>query len=134
MIVIDSSALVAIFLNEPERQAFEDIVAREDRCVMSAVNVHETICVLRTRLGAKAVEPFWRMLQDSQIEIFPFDEVQVRAAADAFDRYDKGVNSKSKLNLADCAAYALATTMNSRLLFKGRDFPETDVRAAFEGR
>src|SRR5579872_1428907 len=122
MIVIDSSALVAIFLNEPERQVFEDIVADEDRCVMSAVNVHETICVLRTRLGPKAVERFWQMLQDSQIEIFPFDEVQVRAAADAFDRYGKGVNSKSKLNLADCAAYALATTMNSRLLFKGRDF------------
>jgi ribonuclease VapC len=134
MIVVDSSALMAIIFNEPEKDAFEGIVASEDRCVISAVNAHETLCVLRTRIGLAAVERFWLMLQDSQIEIVPFDEVQVRLSAEAFDRYGKGVNSRSKLNLGDCAAYALAKTLNSPLLFKGRDFSETDLTPAFRGR
>ncbi len=53
--------------------------------------------------------------------------MQVRAAAVAFDRYGKGVDPKAQLNLADCAAYALAATMRAPLLFKGEDFSETDV-------
>ena len=70
------------------------------------------------------------MINDTEIEIVPFDEVQVRAAAAAFDRYGKGINSKSALNLADCAAYALAKTMGAPLLFKGNDFVATDLIAA----
>ena len=70
-------------------------------------------------------------LVDNQIEIVPFDETQVRAAAGAFDRYGKGVGPKARLNLADCAAYALAITMNCPLLFKGDDFTETDVKVCF---
>jgi ribonuclease VapC len=56
-----------------------------------------------------------------------FFNPQARAAADAFDRYGKGIDSKARLNLADCAAYALARTMNAPLLFKGGDFANTDV-------
>ena len=52
-----------------------------------------------------------------------------RAAAVAFDRYGKGIDPTARLNLADCAAYALAATMNAPLLFKGDDFAATDVRA-----
>ena len=62
------------------------------------------------------------MLTDNEIEIVPFDEIQVRAAAVALDRYGKGIDPKARLNLCDCAAYALAETMNSPLLFKGNDF------------
>ena len=62
-----------------------------------------------------------------KLEIVPFDEAQVRAAAVAFDRYGKGINSKAQLNLSDCAAYALAKTMNAPLLFKGNDFTHTDI-------
>ena len=96
---------------------------------MSAVNAHETACILRGRHGVAAVAEFWQWLADNEIEIVPFDEVQVRAAAVAFDRYGKGIHSKARLNLADCAAYALAMTMNAPLLFKGDDFTATDVRA-----
>ncbi|MGQ0445205.1 MAG: PIN domain-containing protein [Beijerinckiaceae bacterium] len=67
-------------------------------------------------------------LAECEIEIVPFDEAQVRAAAAAFDRYGKGIHSKARLNLADCAAYALAKTMNLPLLFKGDNFTETDVQ------
>jgi ribonuclease VapC len=129
MIVVDSSALVAILLDEPEKQIFEDIIAGGEDCIISAVNAHETACVLRSRFGPPAVARLWRLLADCEIEIAPFDETQMRAAAATFDRYGKGVNSKARLNLADCAAYALAVTMNAPLLFKGDDFTETDVRA-----
>jgi ribonuclease VapC len=130
MIVADSSALIAVFFEEPEKPAFQNIIDGEERCVLSAVNAHETACVLRGRLGAAAVAQFWQWLIDNQVEIVPFDEVQVRAAADAFDRYGKGVDPKARLNLADCAAYALAKSMNAPLLFKGNDFTETDVLRA----
>jgi ribonuclease VapC len=130
MIVIDSSALIAIFLEEPEKQAFEDIIAADERRLMSALNTHETACVLRVRIGPEAVEKFWQLLEDSQIEIVSFDHAQVQAAAIAFNRYGKGVDPKARLNLADCAAYALAKTMNAPLLFKGNDFTETDIKSA----
>ncbi|MGC2225261.1 MAG: type II toxin-antitoxin system VapC family toxin [Methylocella sp.] len=74
------------------------------------------------RHGPQAVARLWQLLTDSEIEIVPFDEVEVRAATVAFDRYGKGIDPKARLNLADCAAYALATTMNAPLLFKGDDF------------
>ncbi len=129
MIVVDSSALIAILFEEPEKQAFQNVIAGGERCVMSAVNVHETATVLRVRHGPAAVERFWQFLADSEIEIVPFDEAQVRAAAAAFDRYGKGMNSRAQLNLSDCAAYALAKVMNAPLLFKGNDFTQTDLQA-----
>lgn len=128
MIVVDSSALIAIVLNEPEREAFEAIVIVE-RGVMSAVNVHESACVLRTRLSEDGVALMWRLMAEFEIEIAPFDAAQARAAIAAYGRYGKGVDSKARLNLADCAAYALAKTLDWPLLFKGADFSATDVRA-----
>ena len=71
------------------------------------------------------------MLADNEIEIFAFDGPQVRAAAAAFDRYGKGIDPKARLNLSDCAAYALAKTLNVPLLFKGNDFSETDAQRCF---
>lgn len=127
MIVVDSSALLAILLLEPEQRAFEDVIAAADRCLISAVNAHESATVLRVRYGRIAVERFWDLLTTSEIEIYPFDESQVRIAATAFDRYGKGINAEARLNLSDCAAYALAQTLNAPLLFKGDDFTATDV-------
>ena len=130
MIVVDSSALLAVLLKEPENQTCQDVIAAADRCVISAVNAHETATVLRLRHGRAAVERFWEILADNEIEVFPFDLSQVRAAAIAFDRYGKGIDPKARLNLSDCAAYAPAKTLNAPLLFKGDDFAETDVQLA----
>ena len=130
MIVVDSSALIAVLFAEPEKQVFQDIIDGDERCVLSAVNAHETACVLRGRLGVAAVTRFWQWLIDNEVEIVPFDEIQVRAAAATFDRYGRGIDPKARLNLADCAAYALAKSMNAPLLFKGDDFVETDVMRA----
>jgi ribonuclease VapC len=130
MIVVDSSALIAILFKEPERAAFETILTGGEPCLLSAVNAHETATVLRLRHGAAAVEKFWQFLADLEIEVVPFDAAQVRVAAAAFDLYGKGIHSKARLNLSDCAAYALAKTMNAPLLYKGDDFTHTDLAKA----
>jgi ribonuclease VapC len=127
MIVVDSSALLVVLFAEPEQKVFQDFIDGDERCLLSAVNAHETACVLRGRLGVLVVTRFWQWLIDNEVEIIPFDEIQARAAAAAYDRYGKGIDPKARLNLADCAAYALAKSMNAPLLFKGDDFTETDV-------
>jgi ribonuclease VapC len=80
------------------------------------------------RHGGAAVARFYQWLIDDEIEVVAFDEVQVRAAAVAFDRSGKGI-ANAGLNPAHCAAYAPARTMNCPLLLKGNDFTETDVKA-----
>ena len=62
-------------------------------------------------------------------EIIPHDIHLAALALEAFRRYGKGIDPKARLNLADCAAYALAKSMNVPLLFKGADFTATDLRA-----
>jgi ribonuclease VapC len=79
------------------------------------------------RHGNAAPARLWRFFEENGFEIVPFDELQAREAHAAFDRFGKGIDSKARLNLADCAAYALAKSMNLPLLFKGDDFPHTDV-------
>ena len=107
---------------------FAAAIQKADRLLVSAVNVHETGIVLRARHGVAAANRMWRFLQvENDFEIIPFDETQAREALAAFDRYGKGIDPKARLNLADCAAYALAKTTNSPLLFKGDDFTHTDV-------
>lgn len=91
------------------------------------MNAHETGCVLRLRRNQAMVDALWRLLAENEIAIAAFDEVQVRAAAVALERYGKG---KTQLNLCDCAAYALAKTMNAPLLFKGDDFASTNIARA----
>lgn len=127
MMVVDSSAVVAIFQAEDDAQSLADAMAAADQLVMSAVNAHETAMILRARGGPESVEDFWRFLSVNGIEVAPFDEDQARGASEAFGRFGKGIHSKARLNLADCAAYALAKILSAPLLFKGDDFIHTDV-------
>jgi ribonuclease VapC len=131
MIVVDSSALVAILEKEDDAARYADAIQRADRLLISALNVHETGMVLRIRHGSAAVSRMWRFLQqENDFEIIAFDEAQAKEALSAFDRYGKGLHPKARLNLADCTAYALARTMKAPLLFKGDDFAATDVQLA----
>lgn len=132
MIVVDSSALIAILEREPDAAAFAAVIHDADRLLISALNVHETGAVLRIRRGRAAVDRMGRFLeQENDFEIVPFDEMEARQALSAFDRYGKGIDSKARLNLVDCAAYALAKTISVPLLFKGQDFTATDIQSCF---
>jgi ribonuclease VapC len=130
MIVVDSSALIAILEYEEDAALYARAIHDAERLQVSALNVLETGIVLRARHGDVAVARLWRFLRDdNDFEIAAFDAAQARAAIAAYARYGKGVDPKARLNLADCAAYALAKTLDWPLLFKGADFSATDVRA-----
>lgn len=130
MIVVDTSAVVAILENEDDALLFARAIQEADNLTMSAVNAHECAVVLRRRRGPKGEESAWDFLTENDIHISPFDEDQAHKASEAFGRYGKGIDSKAKLNLADCAAYALAKSLAAPLLFKGGDFIHTDVAIA----
>jgi ribonuclease VapC len=128
MIVVDSSAIVAILRKEPEAARFIEAIQMADRAIMSAVNAHEAGMVLRGKLGPGGIEDFYDLCEALDIEIVPFGPDDARAALDAFERYGKGLpSSAGDLNLCDCAAYALAESMRAPLLFTGNDFTETDI-------
>src|ERR1019366_3872774 len=94
MIVVDSAARIAVLFEEPEKQAFQDIIDGDERCVLSAVNAHETACILRARHGLLAIAEVSQWLTDNKVEIVPFNEVQVHGAAVAFDHYGKAIGPK----------------------------------------
>jgi ribonuclease VapC len=130
MIVLDSSAVVAIVRDEPEAHVFSEVLGTASSLSMSAVNVFETRLVLSRSGRAEDVAWFDTLLGSVGIAVVPFDAEMATAAFVAHSRYGRGRHSKAKLNLGDCAAYALAKSLDAPLLFKGVDFRHTDVTAA----
>ena len=130
MIVLDSSALVAIMRGEPEAERFIEAIAVAKGLAFSAVSHLETSMVLA---GPKAKDAVWRpleaFLKRANVEVVAFDREQARTAREAFLRFGKGRHPAS-LNFGDCAAYALARAKKAPLLFKGGDFLKTDIAAA----
>jgi ribonuclease VapC len=127
--IVDTSALLAIFLAEPERKQFLDVITKaETRCI-SAVNVLETGIVLEARRGEAAGREFDLFLHHAQFEVVPADSEQVEIARVAWRKYGKG-RHPAGLNFGDCFAYALAKVMDEPILFKGDDFAHTDLAAA----
>jgi ribonuclease VapC len=128
LIVIDSSALIAILEHEPERAAFFEAIADSDRRLISAVTFQETGQVSFSRRGAQGLYDLEDFLTLIGAEIIPHDGELAGFAIEAFKRYGKGINPEARLNFCDCAAYALAKSLDAPLLFKGDDFAWTDVR------
>jgi ribonuclease VapC len=129
MIVIDTSALIAILNHEPERTAFYEAIATAGRCLVSAVTYQEAGLVLIAKRGVNGLYDLEDFLALIKAEIIPHDLNLAALALDAFRRYGKGIDPKARLNFCDCATYALAKAMNAPLLFKGDDFVATDVQA-----
>src|ERR1700722_8553914 len=124
--VIDTSALVAIFLSEPERQSFlDDIIAAETRLV-SAATVLEAGIVLEARRGESAGREFDLFVVRANLQIIPVDAEQADLARSAWRKYGKG-RHPAGLNFGDCFSYALAKATGEPLLAKGTDFGLTDV-------
>jgi ribonuclease VapC len=128
MIVVDSSALIAILEQEPEAERFLMLIRDADRRVASAVTVYEAGIVIGVRRGWDSISELNALLDLLGIEIVPFSEPQISNALGAYRRFGKGIHPEARLNLGDCVAYALATSMQASLLFKGTDFAATDVQ------
>lgn len=127
--IVDTSALIAILSGEPERRAFNELIARAKRCSMSAGTYLETAIVIEARYGYEGIRDLSFFLQVAAIELVPFDAEQAEIARIAYARYGKG-RGDAGLNFGDCFAYALAKLRDEPLLFKGDDFARTDVVAA----
>ena len=124
--VIDSSALIAILRNEPERAAFEEAMRADGVRLVSAVTKLEAGMVAVGRRDIAGAQVFDRLLATLSVTIVPFDDHQADIARDAFARFGKG-RHRAGLNFGDCAAYALSIAEAEPLLFKGTDFGATDV-------
>ena len=124
--VVDSSAVLAILFNEPERDTFSDALAAAGVRLMSCVNALEAAVVASSRKGPYGARELDLLLHRAEFDVVPFTADHLRLARDAYDRYGKGRHAAA-LNLGDCCAYALARHAGESLLFKGDDFPLTDV-------
>jgi len=128
-VTIDTSAALAILLDEPEREAFRSLVANAPERRMSSVSFFEAAVVLFARRGQPAVADLDLWIEAAAIEIVPFTAEHARIARRAYDVYGKG-RHPAGLNFGDCASYALAAASAEPLLFKGNEFSQTDIRAA----
>jgi ribonuclease VapC len=124
--VIDTSAAIAIILDEPEHDSFARLIADADARMMSAASVLETCMVLESRAGEAAGREFELFLVKADIEVVNVDREQVEAARSGWRKYGKG-RHRAALNFGDCFAYALAKISGEPLLAKGNDFPQTDI-------
>lgn len=125
--VVDTSAIVAILLQEDDAPRYADAIAAADFVVVSAASCVELSIVALSRDARGRVE-LDGTLADAAIEIVPVSIDQARLAAEAYERYGKG-RHPAALNFGDCFAYALAKSRGEPLLFKGADFAQTDVVA-----
>lgn len=124
--VIDTSALVAILQNEPERRDFTSAIEEAESRVMSVASFVETSMVIESRYGADGRRDLDLLISKARIEFASVDADQAHTAREAFRRYGKGRHS-ARLNFGDCFAYALAKALDEPLLCKGSDFMLTDI-------
>ena len=130
MIVVDTSALVAVVLGEPESDACIGVLARADPIVISAVTAAEALIVAARR----GVGDEMRQLLDGLgAEIAPVAPAAARRVADSYARWGKGAHPAG-LNFGDCFSYDLASERSCPLLFVGQDFAKTDIRSALASR
>ncbi len=124
--VIDTSALLAILQNEPERRRFNESIEAADSRVMSVATFVEVSIVIDSRYGAEGLRDLNLFIGQAGIEFAAVDVEQARVACTAFSRFGKGRHAAA-LNYGDCFSYALAQVLGEPLLYKGDDFSRTDV-------
>lgn len=124
--VIDSSAVMAILLAEPEAETMVSAIGQDPIRLMSAVNALESGIVIEAKKGESGGLEFDLLLHHAGIEIVPMTAEQYALARSAWRMFGKG-RHPAGLNMGDCCAYALAKHSGELLLFKGDDFGRTDI-------
>jgi ribonuclease VapC len=123
--IVDSSAVLAVFFAEPEAAGIAELLATPGPKRISAVNWLECAIKLDNVAPAAALE-LDAFLEETGIVVVPATPAQARAARLAYRRFGKG-RHPARLNLGDCFAYALARETGEPLLCKGNDFAATDL-------
>lgn len=127
--VIDSSALVAILLREPEQTALIEAIAADPTRICGAPTLVETGMVIMSRRGEAGLAELRAFYERAAVETAGFGAEHVELAVDAFRRFGRG-RHPAGLNFGDCFSYALAKATGEPLLFRGDDFSQTDIRPA----
>ncbi|MDE0330643.1 MAG: type II toxin-antitoxin system VapC family toxin [Nitrospinae bacterium] len=130
MIVIDTSALIAIMSDEPERRAFNKLIEKAAVTCISAANLLETRIILSARFADSAILALDAYFQKSGTTVMEVSPRIADIAFDAYRRFGKGTGHGAALNYGDCFSYALAKYLDAPLLFKGNDFSQTDIISA----
>ncbi|MCJ7539597.1 MAG: type II toxin-antitoxin system VapC family toxin [Desulfobacterales bacterium] len=125
--VVDTSALIAILFGEPETESFVRALADDPKKMISAFNALESAIVIEAKKGEAGGRELYLLLHRARIEIVALNSDQVELSLTAWRKYGKG-NHPAGLNIGDCCAYALAKYSGEPLLFKGKDFSQTDIR------
>lgn len=128
-LVIDTSALMALLLQEREAEAILNAVLQASILLLSSGTRLELALVAESRHQALDANEVNDLLRTLAIEVVPFDQQQLHWALQGWRRYGKG-RHPAALNLGDCFSYGLARALDAPLLFKGNDFGLTDVRVA----
>lgn len=126
MIVVDTSALMAVVFDEAKADACSKALEADNEVLISAGTLAECLVVARRRHGSQEVE---RLIVDLGIEIVNVTPVSARRVAQAYERWGKGMHPAG-LNFGDCFAYVLAKEHSCPLLFIGNDLSKTDVASA----
>lgn len=127
--ILDTSALCAIFFEEPESDVYIQMIYDADHCRMSAANFVELAMVIEGQMGPEASRQCDMFFRRAEITIEPVTVEHAHLARQGFLDFGRG-RHPAGLNFGDCFAYALAKATDEPLLYKGMDFSKTDVRSA----
>ena len=130
--VIDTSALMAVLLQEPNAAQVAAAIEANSSRLLSAATLLEASIVIESRKGEAGGRELDLLLYRAGFEVVPVDQDQAEIARAAWRRFGKG-RHPAALNFGDCFAYALAKSRRLPLLFCGDDFRHTDVAAAMAG-
>ena len=127
--ILDTSALVAVFLEEPGAEELVDKLGAAETIAIAAPTLVEAGIVLTARVGDEAQALLSQFLTEFGVVTVPFGDAHWRAAVDAYRRFGKG-RHQAALNFGDCMSYAAAKLAGQPLLCTGRDFRQTDLALA----
>jgi ribonuclease VapC len=133
-VIVDSSALVALLLEEPDFRKYAEAIAEGNPSRLSAATYVELGVVIDRRREPRLARRVDDLIKASDIIIEPLTERQARIAREAYRDYGKGSGHPAQLNFGDCFAYALARDLAEPLLYKGNDFSHTDIESALDRR
>jgi ribonuclease VapC len=129
---LDASAIIAILTRESDGPALAARLGQTERAYLSPIAIYEAVMGLARVCNlavADAETALDRFIAETSAEIIPISAEIGRRAITAFERFGRG-RHPARLNMGDCFAYACAEDLGLPLLFKGEDFPQTDIRVA----
>jgi ribonuclease VapC len=127
--VIDSSAIAAIVLEESDASIYISAITNDSTRLISSATLVEVSIVLMSRRKADAITALDTLMMLLSIVVIPVSHDHALLAREAFRRFGKG-RDRAGLNFGDCFSYALAKHTGEPLLYKGNDFAHTDIAAA----